>query len=64
MDPAIAHSCTQATTGAPEYADPAVRIKQWVDGFGPNGFFYPICAVDFAGTMSGIGASMRVRLGL
>jgi hypothetical protein len=63
-DPMIAHSCTQAATGDPEYADPAVRIKQWVDNFGPNGVFYPICAADFQGTMTGVAASMRAQLGL
>ena len=63
IDPAIAHSCTQATTGEPEYADPAVRIKQLIDSFGPNGAFYPICAADFQGSMTGIAASMHAQLG-
>jgi len=62
VDPVIAHSCTQPTAGEPEYADPAVRIKQWVDSFGPNGVFYPICAADFQGSMTGIATSMRVHL--
>jgi len=61
-DPMIAHSCTQATAGDPEYADPAVRIKQLVDGFGSNGVFYPICAADFQGSMTGIATSMRAQL--
>ena len=64
-DPMIAHSCTQmTTTGTPEYADPAVRIEQLVDSFGPNGVFFPICAPDFQGTMTGIASTMRTRLGL
>jgi len=64
-DPMIAHSCTQMTAdGQLEYADPAVRIKQLVDGFGANGLFYPICAPDLQGAMTGIGAAMRIRLGL
>ena len=63
VDPMIAHSCTQAaTTGQPEYADPAVRIKQLVDDFGSNGVFYPICSADFQGSMTGIAASMRAQL--
>ena len=63
VDPMIAHSCTQpTTTGQPEYADPAVRIKQLVDDFGSNGVFYPICSADFQGSMTGIAASMRAQL--
>ena len=62
-DPAIEHSCTQATAGDPEYADPAVRIKQWVDNFGANGAFFPICADSMQGTMGGISAAIHTRLG-
>ena len=56
LDPVVDHSCTQPTGDGtmPEYADPAVRIKQWVDSFGPNGVFYPICANDFRSAMVGI----------
>ena len=35
------HSCALAS-GA--YADPAVRIQQWVSAFGSNGLLLPICA--------------------
>jgi hypothetical protein len=40
--PAIDHSCTYATDDPanPGFADPAVRINQWVHTFGPNGRFY------------------------
>lgn len=62
VDPMVAHSCTQATAGEPEYADPAVRVKQWVDSFAANGVFYPICAADFQGSMTGIAAAMRAQL--
>lgn len=56
IDPVVDHSCVHAAldANAPEYADPAVRIKQWVDGFGANGIFYPICADDFKVAMTGI----------
>lgn len=63
-DPMIAHSCTQATTGDPEYADPAIRIKQLVDSFGTQGAFYPICADSFQSSMTGIATSMRTQLEL
>ena len=42
--PAITHSCMQ---NSGEYADPSIRIKQWVDAFGTNGVFLPICANSF-----------------
>jgi hypothetical protein len=43
--PRIKHSCTLATG---EYADPAVRLQQWVAGFGVNGLLLPICADSMA----------------
>ena len=63
IDPVIDHSCTQQTSGDPEYADPAVRIKQWVDNFGANGAFYPICANDFKAAMVGIATKIHAKLG-
>lgn len=64
--PVIDHSCVQMngdTTG-PEVADPAVRIKQWVDTFGPNGVFYPICGANLSAAMSGIARGIHSNLGL
>jgi hypothetical protein len=63
IDPIVDHSCTQQTAGDPEYADPAVRIKQWVDNFGANGVFYPICANDFSMAMVGIARKIHAKLG-
>jgi len=63
VDPVIDHSCTQQTAGDPEYGDPAVRIKQWVDNFGANGIFYPICANDFKAAMVGIAQKIHAKLG-
>jgi hypothetical protein len=62
-DPAIDHSCTQPGSGDPEYADPAVRIKQWVDTFGSNGVFYPICADTLNKAMVGIADKIHQKLG-
>jgi len=61
VDPVIAHSCVQETSGGadPEYADPAVRIKQAVDTFGPNGIFYPICASNFQSALGALATRMR-----
>lgn len=47
---AIAPSCTfQGTTL--EAADPAVRMKQFLDSFGNASAFSPICQQDFSGAM-------------
>ena len=64
LDPVVDHSCTHPSQdpGMPEYADPAVRIRQWVDGFGVNGAFYPICADDFAKAMTGIAMKINQHL--
>jgi hypothetical protein len=63
LDPVVDHSCSQATNGDAEYADPAVRIKQWTDSFGVNGIFYPICANDFSMAMTGIANKIHQKLG-
>ena len=42
--PEISHSCT-AQDGS--FADPAVRISEWVSAFGPNGFVSSICEPNF-----------------
>ncbi|MES1172424.1 MAG: hypothetical protein ABUL77_04230 [Bacteroidota bacterium] len=57
--PRVAHSCQQ-TTG--EYADPGVRIKQWVDAFGANGTFQPICADDFKPALVAIAQAIAQKL--
>jgi hypothetical protein len=61
--PMVDHSCTETTSTTAEYGDPAVRIKQWVDNFGANGAFFPICAGDFQMTMIGIASAIHNRLG-
>jgi hypothetical protein len=63
LDPVVDHSCVQATNGDPEYADPAIRVKAWVDSFGANGIFYPICANDFTMAVKGIADKINQRLG-
>jgi len=65
LDPVVDHSCVQATADPlkPEYADPAVRIKQWVDSFGSNGVFYPICANDFSAATTNIATKIRQKIG-
>jgi hypothetical protein len=58
--PTMSHSCTE-TTG--EYADPAVRIAQWVDAFGDHGLRDTICADSFAPALQSIADALIVVLG-
>jgi hypothetical protein len=65
-DPAVDHSCVQMSSDGTvsEFADPAVRIKQWVDTFGANGVFYPICGPDLSTAMTGIARGIHSNLGV
>jgi hypothetical protein len=62
-DQAVMHSCTQATTGLPEYADPAVRIQEWVEAFGSHGLAQTICAPSFAPSLMAIAKELSKLLG-
>jgi hypothetical protein len=46
-----------------EYADPAVRIQQWVNGFGNHGLFETICASSLAPAMSQTAGELVKLLG-
>ena len=59
IQPSIGHSCTQ---NSGEYADPGVRIKNWLDAFGANGVFEHICANDFAPAMTAIATAIGKKL--
>ena len=45
-------------------ADPAVRIRDFVDAFGANGSLHSICADDFTPVMKGIGEEVARRASL
>jgi hypothetical protein len=55
LEPVTVHSC-QESSG--EYADPAVRIQQWIEGFGGHGILLPICADNFAPALEQIANSI------
>jgi hypothetical protein len=57
--PQIGHSCTQ-TDGT--YADPSVRIAQWVQAFGANGTFDSICNASFAPALQRIAEEIGKRV--
>jgi hypothetical protein len=58
--PAIDHSCNQSSG---EYADPSIRLKAFIDGFGGNGVFLPICAATFAPALQRIAEEIGKVLG-
>ena len=58
--PNIIHSCTQGTG---EYADPSVRIQQWIEAFGNHGLVEPICANSFAPALQLIATELSKLLG-
>ena len=55
----IRHSCVE---NSGEYADPSVRIHQWVEAFGSNGLQLPICADSFAPALLTMGDRLKVLL--
>jgi hypothetical protein len=57
--PAVAHSCVEA---AGAFGDPAVRIQQWVEGFGANGLLESICAGSFAPALTEIAGALEQAL--
>ncbi|MES1158036.1 MAG: hypothetical protein ABUL67_02940 [Haliangium ochraceum] len=65
IQPQVDHSCVQQTAmgGAPEYADPAVRIKQFLDAFGNNATLQSICAPNYMNAMDRIAAVIGRALG-
>ena len=58
--PNIRHSCTLATG---EFADPAVRIQQWVGAFGVNGIATSICADSFVAPLQQIADKIATVFG-
>jgi hypothetical protein len=57
--PVISHSCTAADTS---FADPGVRIHEWVSAFGANGFTSSICETSFAPAMQQVASRIGTLL--
>ena len=61
--PRIAHACGSDSAGAPTgFADPAVRIEQFVKQFGDNGFVDNYCQANYAGTLGLIAAKLSALI--
>jgi hypothetical protein len=54
--PSIKHSCVGASASL--YADPAVRLSQFVQTFGDNGFFGSYCQTDFSAPLQAIATKL------
>jgi hypothetical protein len=57
--PAIAHSCMASDDS---FADPSVRISEFVNQFGANGLVLPICSMDFSGSLDRIASLINQQL--
>lgn len=58
--PQVVPSCALATG---EYAEPPVRIQQWVNSFGSRGVTFPICADSLTPAFQSIGQAIADRAG-
>jgi hypothetical protein len=59
--PAVAHACG-GDTASTSFADPAVRIEQFVQQFGTNGFVDTYCQTTYAGTLGLIATKLAAML--
>jgi hypothetical protein len=50
--PAVTHACTYAGATAPEVADPAVRLGQFLGQFPNRNTFSTVCAQDLSGALT------------
>jgi hypothetical protein len=61
--PALAHSCTYTGSTGTEVADPAVRIKFFLDQFPNRSTFVPICQADLSAGLQQIGDLLKNVIG-
>jgi hypothetical protein len=58
--PIVEHSCVAADGS---YADPSIRIAEWVNNFGGNGLFEVICNDTFNAALTGIADAIGKKIG-
>ena len=61
--PDIVHSCTLGTGATGSFADPGVRVQQFVSEFGGNGSVYPICEANFGPALNTIAMKLSQLIG-
>jgi hypothetical protein len=59
--PFVEHSCVSSDGNT--YADPSIRIQQWIDAFGSKGVFEEICNDSFAPALTVIATEIGKSLG-
>lgn len=59
VQPQVRHSCSNPSG---TYADPAVRVKTWVDAFGTNGVFESLCPDDLGPPMMRIAQALSASI--
>ncbi len=60
---ALAHSCTIDYPSGPAVADPAVRLKAFIEGFPGRATFTSVCSPDLSAPLHEIGASAKGMMG-
>ncbi len=60
--PALAHSCTYVGGNGPEVADPAVRLKFFLDQFPDHNAFASICQQDLSGGLQQIADLLKTLI--
>ena len=61
--PFVAHSCGgDSSASVIGFADPGVRIEQFVKQFGANGFADSYCQANYAGTLGLIATKLAAML--
>jgi hypothetical protein len=63
LHPNVRHSCPIPFNDGAEYADPSVRIQQWVEAFHDHGLLETICADSFAPALLQISTELSKLLG-
>ena len=61
--PAVAHSCMYTGANGAEVADPAVRLKQFLDQFPNRTTFSTVCGQDLSGGLAQIAELIRTVIG-
>jgi hypothetical protein len=60
--PFIQHSCGSSNDPA-GFADPGVRMQQFVEEFGGNGLIYPFCSTNYAPALQTIAQKLSALIG-
>jgi len=61
--PSVQASCGTHADMSKPFADPGVRLLQFVGQFGGHGLFYPFCSTDYSPALTDIGNAFRQLLG-